>query len=63
MSVLDPVEVAEVEVWPLDLKGKVSEETLVSSSSFAIVGQGKTGSDHGANCGRNQRQRNLRRFL
>jgi hypothetical protein len=26
MSVLDPVEVAEVEVWPLDLKGKSNEE-------------------------------------
>jgi len=26
MSVLDPIEVAEVEVWPLDLKGKDKNE-------------------------------------
>lgn len=34
MSVLDPVEVAEVEVWPFDLKGKSKEEieqTLASA--------------------------------
>ncbi len=34
MSVLDPVEVAEVEVWPFDLKGKSKneiEQTLASA--------------------------------
>ena len=34
MSVLDPVEVAEVEVWPFDLKGKSKDEierTLASA--------------------------------
>jgi hypothetical protein len=38
MSVLDPVEVAEVEVWPFDLKGKSKEEIeqTLASAEFTV---------------------------
>ncbi len=38
MSVLDPMEVAEVEVWPLDLKGKSKEEIeqMLSSAEYTV---------------------------
>jgi hypothetical protein len=38
MSVLDPVEVAEVEVWPFDLKGKSKEEVeqTLTSAEYTV---------------------------
>ncbi len=38
MSVLDPVEVAEVEVWPFDLKGKSKEEIeqTLNSAEYTV---------------------------
>lgn len=38
MSVLDPMEVAEVEVWPFDLKGKNKEEIeqVLSSAEYTV---------------------------
>jgi hypothetical protein len=38
MSVLDPLEVAEVEVWPFDLKGKSKEEIeqTLASAEFTV---------------------------